>query len=63
MQIYTSGEVARMLGMRRAKLIYMEETGKIPLARRTGTLKRYFTDADIRKLKQGLSGTKRAENV
>ena len=47
MKILTVREVLDHLGISRAKLYYMEETGKIPPARRTFTGKRFFLPGDL----------------
>lgn len=53
-QIFTSGEVARLLGIRKEKLFYLEERGKIQPAQRTGTGKRVYTRDDVYRLRQEL---------
>lgn len=58
MKVYTTGEACRLLGIRMHRLFYLEEAGQIPRARRTGTSKRYFTEADIQKLRETLASTR-----
>lgn len=52
MRIFTTGEIAQILNISRHKLYYMEETGKIPRATKTGTWKRFYTEEDLAKLRK-----------
>ena len=63
MKIYTSGEVARLLGIPFNKLLYLENTGKIDPAKRTGTYKRYYTKEDLEMLKEQLKKIKKHERT
>jgi DNA-binding transcriptional MerR regulator len=54
MTILTVKDVLEHLGISRAKLYYMEETGKIPPSRRTSTGKRYYLPEDLAQIKQNL---------
>ena len=54
MKIYTTGEVARMLNIPFYQLLYLEKTGKISPARKTGTDKRYYYYGDIEIIKERL---------
>ncbi len=54
-RVYTSGEVAQILGITKAQLFYWEETHKIPKASRTGSGKRYYLPQDIENLKKLLT--------
>lgn len=52
MRVFTTGEVAARLGVRREWLYYWEERSKIPRARRTGSGKRFYTSADLQRLRR-----------
>lgn len=52
MTILTVKDVMNRLGVSRSKLYYMEETGKIPPARRTSTGKRFYLPADLLRIKE-----------
>lgn len=54
MKIHTTGNTAKILGIGKDKLFYLEETGKIPAAQRTSSGKRFYTTGDIQKLKSQL---------
>lgn len=52
MKILTVADVIRLLGISRARLYYLEETKKIPAARRTSNSRRYFLPKDLTRIKQ-----------
>lgn len=54
MQVFTTGEVCRRLRIRMHRFCYLEQSGRIPRARRTGSGKRVFTEADINQLERAL---------
>lgn len=54
MQIFTTGEVAKLLGITKERLFYLEARGQIEPAQRTGTGKRVYTRDDIYRLRQVL---------
>jgi DNA-binding transcriptional MerR regulator len=43
-RIYSPGEICRMLNIQFYTLAYLETTGQIPKAPRTGANRRYYTD-------------------
>lgn len=47
MNILIVADVIKRLRISRARLYYLEETAKIPAARRTSTGKRYFLPEDV----------------
>jgi len=54
---YLIQDLERILGIKRKTYFYWEKTGKVPKAKRTrmGNY-RYWTEADIRKLKELING-------
>ena len=58
MTIFTVVDAIRSLGISRARLYYLEETKKIPVARRTSTGKRYFLPQDLVAIKKKLRNHK-----
>ena len=59
MQIYTSTETARLLGIPFYRLYYLELTNRITPARRTATGRRYYTTGDVEVLKEEVNETKK----
>lgn len=54
MDILTVQDVLAALGVSRARLYYLEETGQIPPARRTSTNRRYYLPHDVERIRQKL---------
>ncbi len=54
MKIYTSGEVAKILGITYEQLLYKEKRGYIKTAQKTGSGKRIYNDNDIKAIKKVL---------
>lgn len=51
MKVFTTGAVCKMLGLSRAQLLYREEVGHLPQARRASNDKRFYTARDVRRLR------------
>lgn len=61
-RVFTTGEACRLLRIRRHTLMYLEETGKIPPASKTGTGKRYYMLQDIRELRRVLRKVRKGKH-
>lgn len=57
MKLFSTGEVARLVGVSLENLAYRERTGKVPRASRMGNGKRFYTESDIRRLKNLITTT------
>ena len=55
MKIYSAGQVAKILKIPYYSLDYLERQGEIPEASRTTSNQRFFTEADLSKLKSILN--------
>ena len=55
MKIYSAGQVAKILKIPYYSLDYLERRGKIPEAKRTTSNQRFYTAADVSKLKNILN--------
>ena len=55
MKIYSAGEVARMLQIPYYTLDYLERQRKIPLAKRTTSNQRFYTEADLEEIQKILA--------
>ena len=52
MKIYSAGQMARILKIPYYTLDYLERQGKIPLAKRTTSNQRFYTEEDLQRLRQ-----------
>lgn len=59
MKNYSTGEIAKLLGVRLERIIYMERVGKIPPAERIGG-RRVYQASDLTRLRLLLRGDKAA---
>ena len=55
MEIMTTGTVAHKLRISKDRYFQLEESGRLPAAKRTSTGKRFFLPADVVKLRKALS--------
>ena len=63
MEIYTSTEVAVLLGIPFYRLYYLELTGKINSPKRTGTGRRYYTTEDVQAIKEKLNSLNNKKGI
>ena len=55
MKIYSAGQMARILKIPYYTLDYLERQGKIPLAKRTTSNQRFYTEADLEEIQKILA--------
>ena len=63
MKIYSSGEIAKILKIPYYTLDYLERRGKIPLAKRTTSNQRFFTEGDLLEIKKILAQNQDIESL